>query len=347
MGNNIVIQRGSALPKNGMDASFNSEINRMSTMINTIEAPENISLDFPVHGYTMHNSASPDTDMSCGDDNAMTDAHWKLINEPITSDEQTIDLLALLISGSGQENLPSIDDTAGKDELTRVEEENTQELDNVCENTEFTVQKSGFGDSKGSKRRKVLKFGPRNGQREILTSDKLNKKIPKGDIRRYIERDCNKCQPDNSYNNWINKREKELRRSGKDKKKRFNDSLKDMLRATEFWRKRHGADIDILQTGNGNVYENEELPPLQNFNKTPVMVGADVCTLYPSMDGIGSAELAAQSIRESGLEFKHINYQMLAIYLFLVIGNIGMSEAGLKHVVPQRKNKESKATSLF
>ena len=48
--------------------------------------------------------------------------------------------------------------------------------------------------------------------------------------------------------------------------------------------------------------------PLQCELATPVMVGADASTLYPSMDSIDSAEMAAKSIRESEVKFSNIDY---------------------------------------
>ena len=41
------------------------------------------------------------------------------------------------------------------------------------------------------------------------------------------------------------------------------------------------------------------------------MIGADVCVLYPLMDTVATAELAAESVRQSDIKFAGIDFKML------------------------------------
>ena len=117
-----------------------------------------------------------------------------------------------------------------------------------------------------------------------------------------------------------------------------------LTRASTYWKKNHETKIaDLI---NKRKEGDKLIQPLQCEQATPVMVGADVSTLYPSMDNIGSAEMAAKSIRESEVKFNNIDYQKLATYLTLTLGKEGLTEAGLGHVVTLKINKKCNARSL-
>ena len=84
---------------------------------------------------------------------------------------------------------------------------------------------------------------------------------------------------------------------------------------------------------------------LQDFTKEPVLIGADVQALYPNLDGLCVAKIAANAVRETKVKFSGINYYFLVVYLLLVLGFEGMHRNGLGECIPRRK-KKSNARSL-
>ena len=142
---------------------------------------------------------------------------------------------------------------------------------------------------------------------------------------------------------YYKRMEKTLRQAGKTSE-RFGEKIMCLTRASTYWKKNHETKIaDLI---NKRKEGDKLIQPLQCEQATPVMVGADVSTLYPSMDNIGSAEMAAKSIRESEVKFNNIDYQKLATYLTLTLGKEGLTEAGLGHVITLKINKKCNARSL-
>ena len=117
------------------------------------------------------------------------------------------------------------------------------------------------------------------------------------------------------------------------------------------------AEIEQDESEEKSVTEGEEdrlkkclgsendIADLQDFTKPPVMVGGDVVGLYPNMDIISTAELSSRVVQETDITFSGVNYKMLAIYLFLVLGPLTMINLGLGGCVPRRLSK-TQATSL-
>ena len=101
------------------------------------------------------------------------------------------------------------------------------------------------------------------------------------------------------------------------------------------------AKIDEFEK---TIFKNMD-PGIQDFENKPVMIGGDVKALYPSLDGIATAQIAADSVRRSKVKFSGINVYFLMVYLFLVLGRDGMTKAQLQDCIPARKNK-SNAMSL-
>ena len=66
--------------------------------------------------------------------------------------------------------------------------------------------------------------------------------------------------------------------------------------------------------------QSDEIPTLQDFTQKPILVGADVVSLYPNLKKEVSGEMIYRATVESGIEFKGVNYDMLSVYLFLVMG---------------------------
>ena len=48
-----------------------------------------------------------------------------------------------------------------------------------------------------------------------------------------------------------------------------------------------------------------------------MLLGGDVCALYPSLDQIGTAEIAAEAVMETPIMFEDIDYDLLAVYILL------------------------------
>ena len=89
-----------------------------------------------------------------------------------------------------------------------------------------------------------------------------------------------------------------------------------------------------------------ETVPLQNFDEKPVFIGADVEALYPNMDKMTAGEMMYRAVMESDIKFQGIDYEMLAIYLFLVMGTRLMHRVNLDMCIPYRRADNSKARSL-
>ena len=79
----------------------------------------------------------------------------------------------------------------------------------------------------------------------------------------------------------------------------------------------------------------------------PELLGADVQTLYPSLCPLGTADIAAEAVRNSKVSFKGIDFKFLIIYLFLIIGVGGLRSLGLNAFIPMRKDRKCKSMSLI
>ena len=142
------------------------------------------------------------------------------------------------------------------------------------------------------------------------------------------------------------KRRKKFATEGR---REFNGTLKNMFKAGSVW-----ADIDELnieqikkkeQVGDVNN-EPHVVTEMQDTDKTPLFLGADVKALYPSMDQASTAELAFQAVKESNIGFKGFNFKRLAVYLFLTLGSDEMKHLGISEAIPRRIRTNTKAESL-
>ena len=75
---------------------------------------------------------------------------------------------------------------------------------------------------------------------------------------------------------------------------------------------------------------------IQDCEKKSILVGGDVVGLYPNMDTISTAELSARAMEDSDVRISGVDYTLLAIYLFLVLGPITTVNLGLGTFVPRR-----------
>ena len=170
----------------------------------------------------------------------------------------------------------------------------------------------------------------------------------KKDIRRYFNKDSvrkkTSCTGEKDEREWWRKKDLEFRKNS-EKRKTFNSSIKDLVNATFYWKKWDEDRMNKMMNQDKATSDCQAIPPLQDFTKRPVFVGADVCALYPSLDMVGTAELVAEAVRRSTVCFKSIDYEILSIYLLLTVGEQGMRETGLGRFIPTRK-KEIKSTAM-
>ena len=75
-------------------------------------------------------------------------------------------------------------------------------------------------------------------------------------------------------------------------------------------------------------------------------MGADVRALYPSMDQTATSELAFEAVINSQIEFSGIDYELLVIYLKLVLGDIELRRLGLGHLIPHKKQPDDSNSLL-
>ena len=140
---------------------------------------------------------------------------------------------------------------------------------------------------------------------------------------------------------WEEKREKALRKSAK-LRPIFNEKIRDLCEAGKLWEQMENRRFKMM-TSQG---EKLNLEKVQDFSKQPILVGGDVVALYPSMDVTATAQLSAQAVLESDILVTGVNFKLLAIYLFLVLGPVTMIDIGLSNCIPTRLWKsDAKALS--
>ena len=75
-------------------------------------------------------------------------------------------------------------------------------------------------------------------------------------------------------------------------KKVFNEKIALLAKLGNDWS--DGESDKRMEVDTEYKRSDRSVPPIQDFDTEPVMIGGDVVALYPSMDGIATAELAAQ-----------------------------------------------------
>ena len=122
--------------------------------------------------------------------------------------------------------------------------------------------------------------------------------------------------------------------------KMFNDGIRSLYSASKKWKKLEEARI-LGSRPNGH---HEDTPiSIQDTTSKPVLIGA----LYPSLDAVASSQLAFNAIIKSDVKTQEVNFTILSIYLYLILGYSGMVENGLGDEVPTRRyHKKSKSVSL-
>ena len=75
-------------------------------------------------------------------------------------------------------------------------------------------------------------------------------------------------------------------------KKVFNEKIALLAKLGNDWS--DGESDKRMEVDTEYKRSDRSVPLIQDFDTEPVMIGGDVVALYPSMDGIATAELAAQ-----------------------------------------------------
>ena len=109
-------------------------------------------------------------------------------------------------------------------------------------------------------------------------------------------------------------------KAGKDKC--FGQKVEHSVHASVIW----GRKLDLVQQGSQPFSQTQyspqpTSPSLQNFNEKPVIIGADVSALYPNIKKEVAGELIYRATTQCDLDFNGINFDMLSVYLFLVLGD--------------------------
>ena len=187
---------------------------------------------------------------------------------------------------------------------------------------------------------------------ESVDKDKVNPKKVNKKKQQFMDKYL--CGPTVSLKNkdrtpsikdWNKSKEEALRRQSRTERT-LNGSVSKLFEASGYWSLWDSKTVSN-QVANSSVPDDGSMAEsIQDFDKKPVFFGADVCTLYPSLDILGTADLASRSVLESNVRFEGINVKMLAIYLFLVLGRRTMHKLGLGKIIPQRMNNKSQAVSL-
>ena len=118
----------------------------------------------------------------------------------------------------------------------------------------------------------------------------------------------------------------------------LNNRLKEGVKAGGYW-KRHQEAIN-------NTSGEGEKKLIQDMEGKPIMMGCDVVSLYPNLEPVAVAQLTADAVMNTKVQFKGVNFYFLLIYLVIVLGKNQMIKLGLADYVPIYKEKEGQSQSL-
>ena len=205
--------------------------------------------------------------------------------------------------------------------LTELAEENFQLVEQYTDYEHVELEREKLDPTKGFKRKR---------QTAIIEHFKMMDKTAN-----------DKIAPDNIENNKrieSYKRKIFMGRNGT-----LNDRLGAGITAGNKWYENFLLNEELSSKDKDIGKDSEKI--IQDFTKEPVLIGADVQALYPNLDGLCVAKIAANAVRETKVKFSGINYYFLTVYLLLVLGFEGMHRNGLGECIPRRK-KKSNARSL-
>ena len=124
----------------------------------------------------------------------------------------------------------------------------------------------------------------------------------------------------------------------------FNKGLEKHFNASSNWARREKKKWKKLLPDTNAEIRSEEI---FDVGSTPVLLGADVKTLYPSLCPMGTAEMAAQAVKKTKVSFKGFDFKFLIVYLFLILGATGLKSLGLNGFIPVKKERNCNSRSLI
>ena len=100
------------------------------------------------------------------------------------------------------------------------------------------------------------------------------------------------------------------------------------------------GEHDLNVTDEEEFMSDEEMTessPRQSNNL--IVMGADVCSMYPSLDAVASSKLVYKAVMESNVKFKGLNIKEVVTYLAIKLNITEARMAKISHLLPTRKHK--------
>ena len=89
----------------------------------------------------------------------------------------------------------------------------------------------------------------------------------------------------------------------------------------------------------GNLENLSPSQELQDNDHDLIIVGSDVCSLYPSLDKISSAAIAREAVMNSEVKIEDVNFQAALVYILPCGGENYLKRAGLGKRIPKWTGK--------
>ena len=179
---------------------------------------------------------------------------------------------------------------------------------------------------------------------DTLTDLGINKQIEETGMlttrkQGYITDFFNKLKTDHKDNKdiaeWKGILEKSARSQFESDKGTLNERISQGIKAGQLWGERNN------QTKTSGSCRTTTI---QDHSAKPIMLGCDVLGLYPNLDPVSVAQVAADAVRMTETNFNGIDFGLLSIYLLLTLGRSTLFKAGLGGCIPRRKNKSNSAS---
>ena len=144
-------------------------------------------------------------------------------------------------------------------------------------------------------------------------------------------------------------REKEVKKQGENKKI-FQDILLTNMHLSVIWGEKKHLEREVDYKSRSKSINDmggpTDTPPLQDTNAKPVLVGADVSALYPNLDKIVTAAAMYEAVLLSDVKFSGFDFERLAVFLYLTMGEAQLIKCGLEVCIPKRRFLNASARSL-
>ena len=128
----------------------------------------------------------------------------------------------------------------------------------------------------------------------------------------------------------------------------FNQTVLEGVKTGCYWMKAHDQDeINNKVDLEDNILMENPRSPLQDMEEQGILFGSDVVALYPNLDGVNVAAIAADVVKKTSIRFERINYSLLIVYLTLVLGVSQLARMGLGQCTPVKRDSKNKSNSLL